>query len=82
MHISEESTFNVSSNDGDPDSALVMQVHMQVVLCSKQVLKVHWHIHGVGPVAQVQAILGLDGDKTMSISTQGAMQITVDSGMV
>jgi hypothetical protein len=34
------------------------------------------------PVAQVQAILGLDGDKTMSISDQGAMQITVDSGMV
>ena len=34
------------------------------------------------PVAQVQAILGLDGDKTMSISDQGAMQISVDSGMV
>lgn len=34
------------------------------------------------PVAQVQSILGLDGDKTMSISDQGAMQITVDSGMV
>lgn len=33
------------------------------------------------PVSQVQAILGLDGDKTMSISDQGAMQITVDSGM-
>ena len=59
-----------------------MQVHMQVVLYLKQVLKVHLHIHGVGPVAQVQAILGLDGDKTMSISDQGAMQITVDSGMV
>jgi len=34
------------------------------------------------PVAQVQSILGLDGDKTVSISDQGAMQITVDSGMV
>ena len=34
------------------------------------------------PVAQVQAILGLDGDKTMKISDQGAMQITVDSGMI
>jgi len=33
------------------------------------------------PVAQVQAILGLDGDATMSISDQGAMMITVDSGM-
>ena len=34
------------------------------------------------PVAQVQSILGLDGDATMSISDQGAMMISVDSGMV
>ena len=33
------------------------------------------------PVAQVQSILNLDGDLTMSISDQGAMQISVDSGM-
>ena len=33
------------------------------------------------PVAQVQSILNLDGDATMSISDQGAMQISVDSGM-
>ena len=33
------------------------------------------------PVAQVQAILNLTGDLTMSISDQGAMKITVDSGM-
>lgn len=33
------------------------------------------------PVAQVQAILNLTGDITMSISDQGAMQITVDSGL-
>ena len=33
------------------------------------------------PVAQVQSILGLDGDLTMSISDQGAMQISVDSGL-
>ena len=33
------------------------------------------------PVAQVQAILNLDGDITMSISDQGAMQISVDSGL-
>jgi hypothetical protein len=33
------------------------------------------------PVSQVQAILGLDGAATMSISDQGAMQISVDSGM-
>ena len=33
------------------------------------------------PVLQVQAILGLVGDKTMRISDDGAMQITVDSGI-
>jgi hypothetical protein len=33
------------------------------------------------PVAAVQAILNLSGDVTMSISDQGAMKITVDSGL-
>ena len=33
------------------------------------------------PVSQVQAILNLSGDTTMSISDQGAMMISVDSGM-
>ena len=33
------------------------------------------------PVAQVQAILNLDGKVTMSISDQGAMQLTDDSGL-
>jgi hypothetical protein len=33
------------------------------------------------PVSQTIAILNLDGDKTVSITDQGAMKITVDSGM-
>ena len=33
------------------------------------------------PVAQTIAILNLDGDKTMSITDQGAMKISVNSGM-
>ena len=33
------------------------------------------------PVSQVQSILNLSGDITMSISDQGAMMISVDSGM-
>ena len=33
------------------------------------------------PVAAVQSILNLSGDATMSISDQGAMMISVDSGM-
>jgi len=33
------------------------------------------------PVNQVQSILNLSGDITMSISDQGAMKITVDSGL-
>jgi hypothetical protein len=33
------------------------------------------------PVTQVLSILSLTGDKTMRISDDGAMQITVDSGI-
>ena len=33
------------------------------------------------PVVQVMSILNLTGDKTMRISDQGALQITVDSGI-
>jgi hypothetical protein len=33
------------------------------------------------PIPQIIAILGLDGDKKLSITDQGAMKITVDSGM-
>ena len=33
------------------------------------------------PVAQVLSIMGLVGDKTMRITDDGAMQITVDSGL-
>ena len=33
------------------------------------------------PVAQVMSILSLTGDKTMKISDDGCMQITVDSGL-
>lgn len=33
------------------------------------------------PVAQVMSILNLDGDKVMKISDQGAMMITVNSGL-
>jgi hypothetical protein len=33
------------------------------------------------PVSEVQAILNLDGDITMKISDQGAMQISIDSGI-
>jgi hypothetical protein len=34
------------------------------------------------PVVQVQSILNLNGNITMSISDQGAMMITVDSGLI
>ena len=33
------------------------------------------------PIDKVISILNLDGDKTISITDQGAMQIAVDSGM-
>jgi hypothetical protein len=78
---SEEPTFNVSTKDGN----LIFAFGDASTHAGEFVFQ-----HGVEgalqhtwswPVAQVQAILGLDGDITMSISDQGAMQISVDSGM-
>jgi hypothetical protein len=78
---SEEPTFNVKTVDGN----LVFSFGDQSTHAGEFVFQ-----HGVEgslqhtwswPVAQVQAILNLDGDATMSISDQGAMKITVDSGM-
>ena len=64
---SEETVFTVKTeNDnlvfyfGDP-------VHTQDHLILQKVLLEHLNTHGVGPVAQVQAILGLDGKLTMKI---------------
>ena len=78
----EEPTFNVRTTDGN----LVFSFGDASTHAGEFVFQ-----HGVEntlahtwswPVAQVQAILGLDGDATMGISDQGAMKISVDSGMV
>ena len=77
----EEPTFNVSTKD----SNLVFAFGDASTHAGEFVFQ-----HGIEgtlthtwswPVAQVQAILNLDGDATMSISDQGAMMISVDSGM-
>lgn len=78
---SEEPTFNVKTANGN----LVFSFGDASTHAGEFVFQ-----HGVEgtlkhtwswPVAQVQAILNLDGDATMSISDQGAMQISLDSGM-
>src|SRR6056300_11168 len=78
---SEEPTFNVKTQDGN----LVFSFGDASTHAGEFVFQ-----HGVEgslqhtwswPVAQVQAILNLDGDATMSISDQGAMKISVNSGM-
>ena len=78
---SEEPTFNVKTVDGN----LVFSFGDASTHAGEFVFQ-----HGVEgalqhtwswPVAQVQSILSLDGELTMSISDQGAMKITVDSGM-
>tara|TARA_B110000240_G_scaffold187938_1_gene226141 strand:- start:1224 stop:1952 length:729 start_codon:yes stop_codon:yes gene_type:complete len=78
---SEEPTFNVKTVDDN----LVFSFGDASTHAGEFVFQ-----HAVGgtlthtwswPVAQVQSILNLDGDATMSISDQGAMQISVDSGM-
>ena len=79
---SEEPTFNVRTTDGN----LVFSFGDASTHAGSFIFQ-----HGVEgslshtwswPVAQVQAVLNLDGDVTMSISNQGAMKITVDSGLV
>ena len=79
---SEEPTFNVKTKDGN----LVFSFGDASTHAGEFVFQ-----HGIEgalqhtwswPVAQVQSILSLDGDITMSISDQGAMKISVDSGMV
>jgi hypothetical protein len=79
---SEEPTFNVKTVDGN----LVFSfgdasTHAGEFVFEAGVEGTLAHTWS-WPVAQVQAILNLDGDATMSISDQGAMKITVDSGMV
>jgi len=78
---SEEPIFNVSTTNGD----LVFSFGDAGSHAGSFVFQ-----HGVEgtlkhtwswPVAQVQAILNLSGDLEMSISDQGAMKITVDSGL-
>jgi hypothetical protein len=78
---SEEPTFNVSTKDsnlvfsfGDASTHAGEFVFQHDIEGS---LSHTWS----WPVAQVQAILNLDGDITISISDQGAMMISVDSGM-
>ena len=77
----EEPTFNVMTKDG----SLVFSFGDASTHAGEFVFQ-----HGIEgtlqhtwswPVAQVQAVLNLDGDKTLSISDQGAMQISVNSGI-
>lgn len=78
---SEENVFYVETNDGNlvfsfgDASTHAGNFVFQPSVGGKLKQKWAW------PVTQVQSILGLDGDKTMKISDQGAMQITVDSGI-
>jgi hypothetical protein len=78
---SEEPTFNVKTDNGDlvfsfgdastHAGSFVFETGVEGTLAHTW----SW------PVSQVQSILNLSGDITMSISDQGAMQISVDSGM-
>lgn len=78
---SEETVFQVSTDNGN----LVFSfgdasTHAGNFVFQSSVdgkLKQTWS----WPVVQVMSILALSGDKTMRISDQGAMQITVDSGL-
>lgn len=77
----EENTFQVKTDNknlvfsfGDASTHAGSFVFEPAV---KSKLKQNWS----WPVAQVLAILNLDGDKIMKITDAGAMMITVDSGL-
>ena len=77
----EEPTFNVSTKDNDLVFSFGDQsTHAGTFVFEAGVEGTLAHTWS-WPVAQVQAILNLDGEITMSISDQGAMQISVDSGL-
>lgn len=77
----EETVFNVKTDNGNLVFAFGDQsTHAGEFIFQPSVggeLKHTWS----WPVTQVQAILGLDGKINMKISDQGAMQISVDSGL-
>jgi hypothetical protein len=78
---SEEPVFNVKTKDGN----LVFSfgdasTHAGEFVFQHEVAGTLTHTWS-WPVAQVQSILNLDGEATMSISDQGAMQISIDSGL-
>jgi hypothetical protein len=78
---SEEPTFNVSTKDGNLVFAFGdASTHAGEFDFEKSVDGALQHTWS-WPVASVQSILGLVGDITMSISDQGAMMISVDSGI-
>ena len=78
---SEETVFQVSTDNGNlvfsfgDASTHAGNFVFQTAAGGK--LKSTWS----WPVVQVMQILNLSGDKTMRISDQGAMQITVNSGL-
>ena len=78
----DETTFSAKTEDsklkfyfGDPSSHSGEFVFEQGV---SGTLKTNWS----WPVAYVNAILSLPGDKTFKISDEGASMITVDSGLI
>jgi hypothetical protein len=82
---SEEPTFNVTTKATAGVSDLVFSfgdasTHAGEFVFQNAVAGTLQHTWS-WPVAAVQAILNLSGDVTMSISDQGAMKITVDSGL-
>ena len=78
---SEETVFQVKTEDGNLNFYFGdLNTHAGSFTFQHEIegtLRHTW----AWPVNQVIAILNLDGDKTMSITDQGAMKISVDSGM-
>jgi hypothetical protein len=82
---SEEPTFNVSTKDTNGATDLVFTfgsagTHAGEFIFQSNVSGKLSHTWS-WPVNQVQSVLNLSGDITISISDQGAMKISIDSGL-
>ena len=82
---SEEPTFNVKTVETGGATDLVFSFGDHSTHAGEFVFEAN--VEGIlahtwsWPVAQVQAVLNLEGEVEMSISDQGAMKISVNSGM-
>jgi hypothetical protein len=78
---SEETVFQVKTEDGNLNFYFGDEATHAGYFTFQHGIQGNLSHTWAWPVAQTLSILNLDGDKTLSITDQGAMKISVDSGL-